>query len=207
MPVYRIIKNINSLVGLWHITEREEELKASAQLSISDVLLLEQMTSAKRRTQWLAVRNLLQNMLNENAQIAYDEFGRPKIIQNHTFISISHSGLFAAVQLSEKQHCGIDIQEISVKMERLYPKFINTDEESFIRGPLFKEYINLFWTLKESVFKFYGSQVEFKSEMRVSPFKIGNTGICQILVERTGKPVLHQLEYHKINNYYLSYLL
>lgn len=207
MPVYRFIKNNNSLVGLWQITESEDQLLASIKLSENDVEILSQMASTKRRTQWLAVRNLLQNLLHKNIQIDYDEFGRPKMIQNHTFISISHSGSFAAVQLSEKQHCGIDIQEISEKMERLYPKFINTNEETFIKGPLFKEYINLFWTLKESVFKFYGSQVEFKSEMQVKPFEIGNSGTCEILVERTGKQDLHVLEYHKINNYYLSYLL
>jgi 4'-phosphopantetheinyl transferase len=207
VPVYQIIKNNNSLVGLWYITESEEELMASVKLSESDTDMLEQMTSVKRRTQWLAVRNLLQNLLSENVQITYDDLGRPKIIQNHTFISISHSGLFAVVQLSEKLHCGIDIQEISEKMERLYPKFINADEETFIKGPLFKEYINLFWTLKESVFKFYGSQVEFKSEMQVSPFEINNTGTCEILVEKAGKQVLHRLKYHKIKNYYLSYLL
>lgn len=207
MPVYQIIKNNNSLVGLWHITESEGELRPSARLSENDTKILEQMTSTKRRIQWLAVRNLLQNLLNEKAQIAYDDYGRPYFIQNHTFISISHSGQFAAVQLSEIKNCGIDVQEISEKMERLYPKFINAAEEAFIRGPFFLEYLNLFWTLKESVFKFYGSQVEFKSEMQVIPFEIANTGTCMILVERAGNQVLHQLEYHKINNYYLSYLL
>lgn len=207
MPVHQIIKNKDSLVGLWYITESEDDLLISAKLSESDLLIMEQLQSTKRRTQWLAVRNLLSSLLNTNAQIEYDSLGRPKFVQGDSFISISHSGQFAAVQISEKHPCGIDVQEISDKMERLYTKFINPAEESYIRGPLFKEYLNLFWTLKESVFKFYGTQVEFKSEMQVKPFKMSESGTCEILVERAGKKVLHRLQYHKIDNYYLSYLL
>lgn len=207
MPVHQIIKNKDRVVGLWYITESEDDLLVSAKLSQSDTLVMEQLASNKRKTQWLAVRNLLQNLLPTNTQIEYDTFGRPKFAQSDSFISISHSGQYAAVQISEKRPCGIDVQEISDKMERLYTKFINPAEESYIRGPLFKDYLNLFWTLKESVFKFYGTQVEFKSEMQVEPFIIGDSGICEVLVERAGEQALHRLQYHKIDNYYLSYLL
>jgi 4'-phosphopantetheinyl transferase len=207
VPVHQIFKNNYSLVGIWRITESEDELQVSAKLSPSDSEVFEQLASAKRRVQWLAVRNLLQNLRPEDAEIEYDSLGRPKFIRNHTFISISHSGMYAAVQISEKHPCGIDIQEISEKMERLYPKFVNAEEESYIRGPLFKEYLNLFWTLKESVFKFYGTDVEFKSQMQVTPFEINHSGTCEILVKRAGEQVLHRLQYHKIDNYYLSFLL
>jgi 4'-phosphopantetheinyl transferase len=207
LPVIQNITPAQCIVALWQIDESEEDLLRPLNLTAFEEKQLKGMIGSKRRTQWLAVRNLLIHLLGENAQIAYSEHGRPHLENNPHHIGISHSGIYAAVQLSKEKPCGIDIQEWSPKMERLYPKFVNDFEEEFIRGDRFQDYLNLIWTLKESVYKYYGSEVEFKTEMKVLPFQLNASGTCEVEVTRWGKEAHFQLAYHRIDNYYLSYLL
>jgi len=207
LPVIQNIKHLQCTVALWQIDESEEDLLRQLHLTTFEEKQLKSMIGSKRRIQWLAVRNLVQHVLGNNILIEYDAHGRPQIANNPHHIGISHSGIYAAIQLSKEKPCGIDIQEWSPKMERLYPKFVNDFEEEFIRGDRFQDYLNLIWTLKESIYKYYGSEVEFKSEMKVLPFKLNASGFCEVEVTRWGKETLFQLAYHRIDNYYLSYLL
>jgi len=201
LPVFQNISHPHCTVALWQIDESEEDLLHSLNLTAFEAKQLKGMIGSKRRIQWLAVRNLVQHVLGNNILIEYDAHGRPLLANNPHHIGISHSGIFAAIQLSMEKACGIDVQELSPKMERLYPKFVNDDEEEFIRGPLFHDYLNLIWTLKESVYKFYGSELEFKTEMKVLPFQLAESGTCQIEVSRWGKEAIFQIAYRRIDNY------
>lgn len=166
------------------------------------------MKSEKRRSQWLAVRALLSSLSNSKetlTTVCYDEIGKPFLNSENELISISHSEKMAAVQISSKKICGIDIQRLSPKMERLAPKFINEQEAAFIPKDLSLDYLNLIWTMKEAVFKHFGSNLEFK-RITVEPFDIHHKTNAFANVEHENKSYRIHLEWRRIEDYFLTYL-
>lgn len=91
-------------------------------------------------------------------------------------------------------------------MERLAPKFVNRDETAFIPPDQNLDYLNLIWTMKEAVFKHFGSALEFKRQIHIQPFDIHSSN-------RTSAIVLHEdgrhriaLEWKRVDDYFLTYL-
>lgn len=165
------------------------------------------MTSQKRQLQWLAVRALLP-LLNSSLSrpIGYDPLGKPSIDSPGDQISISHSGKLVAIQISAQHFCGIDVQEYSTKMERLASKFINEDEWAFIPKSQALDYLNLIWTMKEAVFKHFGSDLEFKRQIFIQPFDIENESMGKAVVKKNRETFEIGLAWRRIDEYFLTYL-
>lgn len=165
------------------------------------------MTSQKRKTQWLAVRVLLP-ILNSSLSrpIGYDPLGKPSIDSPGDQISISHSGKLVAIQISANHYCGIDVQEYSMKMERLASKFINEAESDFIPKKQELDYFNLIWTMKEAVFKNFGTELEFKRQIVIQPFDILNDKKGKAMVEKDNERFEIGLAWRRIGEYFLTYL-
>lgn len=208
MALVEIIENSRYRVGLWSITETPSELLSLAALSKAEQALLEKMATEKRRRQWLAVRVLLQTMDHTARQhLCYTADGKPLLGDLPAKVSISHSGDMAAVQLSAGDgYCGIDIQAGSHKIERLAEKFAHADELAFIPPAQNSEGLNLIWTMKEAVFKHYGSGLAFKDQIRIAPFDLHTPGVVQAWVERDNQKHALRLHWRRINEYFLSYL-
>lgn len=177
-------------------------------LSSEELVKYNGMTSEKRREQWLAVRALLPLMAGKRSRpIGYDDLGKPHLHPSEERISVTHSGKMVAIQLSaQKQYCGIDIQEYSEKIDRLAHKFVHPGEAKFIAANREKEYLNLIWTMKEAVFKHFGTEVEFKSQIRIEAFDLHRDQLGVARVERNGKTHTIQLAWRRIDQYFLSYL-
>ncbi len=169
-------------------------------------MLYQNFTSVKRKMQWLAVRVLLAELLRGGAAtLRYDLNGKPEIGGNQK-ISISHSGDMAAIQISNGTYCGIDVQRISDKMPRLAPKFINAQEAAFIPTDRANEYYNLIWTLKEAIFKNFGTSVEFKRQIIIQPFSLDQHEPIEAEVDHHETAHYMSLEWQRIGDYFLSYL-
>lgn len=207
MPLREIIEAPHSRVGLWEIRESTETLLGIVKLSDEEKAKYETMTSEKRRLQWLAVRALLP-LLNSSLSrpIGYDPLGKPAIDSPGDQISISHSGKLVAIQISADHFCGVDIQEYSNKMERLASKFINEDEWAFIPKPQSLDYLNLIWTMKEAVFKHFGSNLEFKRQIFVQPFDIALDNEAVAVVKKGTENIKIGLAWRRIGEYFLTYL-
>lgn len=71
--------------------------------------------------------------------------------------------------------CGCDIQALVDKMPRLAGKFMNVEEERFVRdypAPDRFDLLHVFWTAKESLYKAYGlKELDFRAHLRVEPFE------------------------------------
>lgn len=141
-------KNITDslTVGIWHISESQAELKNNYINKGFDEIDIVETKSESRLKQWLSVRLLL-NEIYSDASITYDKFGKP-MLSNGVEISISHAGEYAVIALNSTKKCGIDIEQISSKVERIKEKFLSLDELEKVTS---LEELTLFWCAKEAL--------------------------------------------------------
>lgn len=165
------------------------------------------MPTEKRRLQWLAVRALIRAIRPRTPfEVHYDANGKPFLPDQSQKLSITHSGKLAAIQLSSSGHCGIDVQQISEKVERIAPKFVREDEMEFIPGDRKLEYLNLIWTMKEAVFKHFGTNVEFKRQIKILPFSISDNFTATAQVNTPPESASFGLKWLRVDDYFLTYL-
>ena len=203
MPLFQQ-KNLahNIKVGVWHITENQEEIINQATVLGINMNTIPKTNSENRIKQWVATR-LLVNHFFSDAEIEYDEFGKPSL-SNHWNISISHSGEYVAIILNEKENCGIDIEKISSKVERIKHKFLNDDD---IKSITTHEYLTLFWGAKEALYKYYGKkEVLFIENLFIKGFSEQESSFTGIINMPDLKKEI-KMEWEKIDDYVLVYTL
>ncbi len=154
MPIYEIKNTSNhSKVGIWKITETKEELINLLERKGFDTSTVIETKNQQRLKQWLAVRLLLCNFF-DGVTIFYDDLGKPHL-DNDWFISISHSNEFVAISINEKTDCGIDIEKISEKVERIKHKFLNPSDLKTVTS---LTDLSIYWGAKEALYKYYGKK-------------------------------------------------
>lgn len=116
-------------------------------------------------------RSLTQQLLDEIApresvwRLTHLPSGAPRLISpNHDYrISISHSGSYVALVLSEGQYgVGVDIQVASDKLPQVAPRFMSSTELAYYRHLTTSEadeWLYTVWGLKEAAYKAYPLQV------------------------------------------------
>ena len=95
-----------------------------------------------------AVAEILRQRFGDSVRLVHDDDGAPQLVGAPLEISISHSRRFAAVMLSPKGPCGVDIEEPRMdQLARVRSKFLTPAEMA--------AEVNLLtaWTAKEAVFK------------------------------------------------------
>lgn len=111
--------------------------------------------STKRRMEWLTTRWLLKKILGKQATINYHTTGRPYIhgIENAPQISISHTNGYVAIALHASP-IGIDIQCMQSKLEKIYQRFMNSDEiEHASQYFAMEKAALIWWSAKEAAYK------------------------------------------------------
>ena len=171
MPlVYQQNINASTKMAVWHIAEPEDFFLAS-------VPVQREIKHWHKRLQHLAGRLLLKEMYPDFPveMILIADTKKP-FLQNEPFhFSISHCGDYAAAIVSKIHRVGVDVELLNTKIEQIKHKF--TDEEELkifaqhpvgnIRNSTFDiRYLTLCWSVKESVFKWWGrGEVDFKKDI------------------------------------------
>jgi 4'-phosphopantetheinyl transferase len=160
---------------IWQTSESEEELISVWQQEASLASVPESITHPFRRAQWLASRVLLHH-IHPNEKVVYDENGKPWLSVPHRHISFSHTADFIAL-LSSPEPCGIDIEIVSPKIERIAHKFLKPDElDAAMRG-VNPETLYTYWCAKEALYKVYGQKgVSLKDNITVHSFSYAEAG-------------------------------
>ena len=109
--------------------------------------------SQKRQKEWLGTRLLLKLVEGNNAEISYTDTGAPILRNSSRHISVSHSGTFVAIALSD-QHVGLDIQVITNKALRLKSRFLSEEEQLMLDSESDIEGAVQLWCAKEAVYKY-----------------------------------------------------
>lgn len=149
----------------------------------------------KKEKEKIALKNLLSKSIGERS-INYSSLGEP-LISDQEFISISHSGDYICIYISELSPVGVDIQSASKNISSFKSAFVNeTDNLSLSndRADLFK-----LWGAKESYFKEHGGKIkDLKKD--VSLVLIDSD---QLILKGNGKTFTYG--YLTFDNYYLVF--
>ena len=159
---------------LWKVSESEFALAKGIALTDHCADRLRQMKSEMHRRAFLSIRHLLAVENYQDADLYYDEFGKPHL-KDETFVSITHSGPFTGIILSRDRPVGIDIEQQRPKIIRIAHKFTPLQEyrtlantEALIRK------LTVVWGVKESLYKIYGTPgVSFLNHIVVQDFDLG----------------------------------
>jgi phosphopantetheinyl transferase len=121
----------------------------------------------------LACRAALAKLLDTNKiSITYSETGQPKMEGRH--ISFSHTKNSVAVALANIP-VGIDIEELSPRILRLYSRFMSEEEISDCDLNNLQE-LYYYWCAKEAMYKWFANKkLDFIEDLKV--FKNDNKGL------------------------------
>ncbi len=163
-------------IGIWDIEEPEEWFLGRLLLSPEEQQQFHKL-KGRRRTEWLAARQLVHEMSGrlERAAFVKDAFGKPFLRESNYHISISHSQ-YKAAAIAAPRAVGIDIQHWVPRIERLASRFLSREELSNLApGPeerLFQ--IHVLWSGKEALYKAYGKKaLDFCQHLSIQPLPAG----------------------------------
>lgn len=176
MPlVYQQNINENTRLAVWHIAEPEA-------FFLNSVPLQKEITHPHKRLQHLAGRYLLTELFPgfplELIRIA--DTKKPFLPNDTYHFSISHCADYAAVIVSSANRVGVDIEVVSQKVERIGDKFLSRKEKHVIHELLNEQpsmtstqLATLIWSIKESMFKWYGlGGVDFKEHLHIDKITV-----------------------------------
>jgi phosphopantetheine--protein transferase-like protein len=177
MPIVQEFEiNPDTRIGIWKIEESMQELKWQLQWGQNDIQQFSVIKNEQRCLHWLSSRVLLRKMLNtcKFIDLKIDEFGKPFLGNSTTHLSISHSGHYVALIISNKD-VGIDIQELKVNIENIATKFVNKEEmkELTTESGGKQECLHALWGAKEALYKLYGKKkLDFKENLHIKDLEI-----------------------------------
>ena len=195
MPIYRIYKQGDLLVGVWKVDETIEQLRSMFhQFSIYEESFM-RFSAEKRKQEWLAVRVLLKELCGEEKGIAYLPSGKPYLEDGSAFVSFSHTSGYVAVALHPSAEVGVDIEQYGTRVQRVASRFIREDEKVSIESGDEIYALLLHWSAKETLFKLMKDEaVDFIRHLRVFPFKQQESGTfeaCEYRSEQEQKFLIH----------------
>lgn len=148
---------------------------------------LKSLTNDIRKIEFLGVRRI-RNESNLSSPIYYSDSRKPFLKKElNTYISISHSKNYCALGASSKE-LGIDIEEISPRIERIASRFVSEEEKQFISEQKILDLTKI-WTMKEAMFKLNNRNgIEFITELIIEG-KSGDVYSGKMLTENGWKQV------------------
>ena len=178
--------NETTRLGIWKIEETEEFFK-------NNVPLHRDVTHPKKKLQHLAGRFLLQFLAPafpyELIRIA--ETRKPFLPNEEYHFSISHCGDYAAAIISKDKRVGIDIEIQTEKIEKISGKFLSATEHSLLPATN-SQFLTLYWSAKESVFKWYGEgSVDFREHIQLEKQHEGTETIDCFFTKTKTELVVH----------------
>ncbi|MFM2325851.1 MAG: hypothetical protein RIR31_53 [Bacteroidota bacterium] len=195
-------QNINAVtkMGVWHITETEEFFK--------NMPLQKNITHWHKRLQHLAGRYLLKDLYPDFPLelIKIADTRKPFLEDEAYHFSISHCRDYAAVLISKEQRTGVDIELVNEKIDKIVPRFLTEAECLLIASNTVNKTATLFWSVKETVYKWQGSGgTDFKKHIRIEKFT-GNLdeGIVYCLFKNK---IELQVNYLFFNDNFLTWVL
>ena len=159
-------------IGVWQITETEEELKALSATPSDEMEEISFIGSESLRRQRLAVRALLNTMFDEKVYLSHHDNGKPYIENDATNISITHTNKYVAVILHPTEDVGIDIESLDRDFSAVEKKALSEDEIDDLDDEKRNEQLAIYWCAKEAIFKRMSVyNVDFAEQIEVERFR------------------------------------
>ena len=159
-------------IGVWEITETEEELKELSSTPADEMEEISFIKSESMRKQRLAVRALLNSMFDEKVYLSHHYNGKPYIENNPINISITHTDRFVAVILHDEEDVGIDIESLDRDFSVVEKKALSEDEIEDLDDEKRNEQLAIYWCAKEAIFKRLSVyNLDFAEQIEIERFR------------------------------------
>ena len=160
-------------IGVWQITESEEELVKLASTPTDEMEEISFIKSESLRKQRLAVRALLNALFEEKVYLSHHDNGKPYLENNPTNISITHTEKYVAVILHEENDCGIDVESLDRDFSAVEKKALSEDEIEDLEDEKRNEQLAIYWCAKEAVYKKMSQyKVDFAEQIEIENFRM-----------------------------------
>ena len=174
MALY-LIKDLDddyhSRIGIWQVTETEEELRNLTSIPTDEQEELSYIKSESLRKQKLAVRALLDTMFEEKVYLSHHDNGKPYIENNATNISITHTEKYVAVLLNDSEEVGIDCESLDRDFSAVEKKALSDEEIEDLDDEKRNEQLAIYWCAKEAVYKKMSQyNVDFAEQIEIDSF-------------------------------------
>lgn len=195
--VVKKIQSGESEICLWKITESDDSI---------DIQVDEVDSQKPHRTiQYKAGRAALHALNIPVSDMEKDEFGKPHLPKSKKQISLSHCKKYAAA-ISSNSRVGIDVEEITPRVEKIAKRFVHPTEEAFLPIENRLEALYLLWSAKEALYKLYGKKaVDFRDHMIAKPFELKRNGFFYMEFLKH-KPMLYLIQYEIFDNHSLVWV-
>ena len=167
MPFLKELKPTEDIrILIWKIDENLSDLKASTFLTKEQEKELSKRMLISHKKQYLASRKLI-DMVGTNH--LDDLFYESMTLKKNVCYSISHTMEFAVVAVGF-QNIGVDIESYRPKILNIKTKFINKEENYFMKSNDIK-IITRLWTCKEAIYKFFSkNKLSIKEDIILKKF-------------------------------------
>lgn len=201
MPLlyYRSLQNAE--IALWKATEDTAFFKKNLIEEEFPTDPVEQISHPEKIHQWYASRFLLCRIYPAAIQL-YSQ--RKPYLFNGPEISFSHSQDVVAVQISHYKS-GIDVQWADPKLKLISKRFLNDSDMDTVKTNDEIISLSIIWSIKEAVFKYYGTDMTFK-DIEVKHYDpVGDTALA--VANRNGEKQTHKLIVDYIDGMSLAYVI
>ena len=206
MPFVKKIELEHGTLGIWELTESAESLMADFQFSENEKVEFKKFSFQKRRSEYIAIRLLLQQLIGEKTEIVYQKSGRPLLINSPLNISISHSSDLVVVLISDKS-VGIDVENVNRNIIPVAKRFLHYEELAWIeKTGNMQNLMILCWGAKESIFKCtQQSGVQYDTQIFIPPFEFENRDFFNGKLITSNGEELYNLWYFYFKNNMIVY--
>lgn len=127
----------------------------------------------KDKQRCLGVAVVLKTVLGiSECDIKYGKYGKPYSDKTSKQFSISHSGEFVVLAISDEE-IGVDIQENNIKFTDSVYRLLTNNEKKYLDEHTGKEFFKI-WSLKESLSKAVGKGLAVSfAQIDTAPFLVG----------------------------------
>jgi phosphopantetheinyl transferase len=178
------------------MTESSWELASRVHLTEKEKTLWRGFSGEHRKKEFLAIRLLLAQMIDEQAEIVYTALSKPLLTGKRKHVSISHSRNLAALILSDYP-AGIDTEETLRKVGDIAPRFLSEEELAWTRNSPDPELALIFcWSAKESLYKMIGEKgISFRNQLFLPETKLVTDGSVTAYYRKSGKTAEIELNF------------
>lgn len=211
MALY-LLKELNNTakVGVWDITETEEELRELSSTPSDEMEEISFIKSESLRKQRLAVRALLNELFGEKVYLAHHDNGKPYIENDSINISITHTDRFVAVILDQNYEVGIDIESLDRDFSAVEQKALSEDEIDDLEEDKKEknEQLAIYWCAKEAIFKKVSRyNVDFAEQIEIERFRSDEEGeLKATFIHKDGYEEEYDLEYISFERHVLVWV-
>ena len=203
------LEESKSIIGVWQITETEEELRKLASVPSDEMEEISFIKNDSLRKQRLAVRALLCALFDERVYLSHHDNGKPYLENSVTNISITHTEKYVAVILDDNEDVGIDIESLSRDFSAVEQKALSDEEIDDLDDEKKNEQLAIYWCAKEAIFKRLSAyDVDFAEQIEVERFRPRGEGELEAtFIHKDGYEEDFELQYMIFDNHVLVWVV